>query len=100
MIVLSACLGAGCGSSGNGSDVPYRPFDPGMGKPGGYGSGSGGGGTLPTVCAEPERLCAHTFTYAGSPALPLGTEASVELIGDHRAGAWVKGDALAFDGTK
>jgi glycosidase len=94
---------AGCGSSGDGSDVPYRPFDPGMGKPGNYGSGSGGGGdggTLPTVCAESERRCAHTFTYAGSPALPLGTEASVELIGDYRAGAWTKGDALMFNGTQ
>ncbi len=42
-----------------------------------------------TVCADGLKRCAAYFTYRA------GGEASVELRGDYRPGAWVKGDGMA-----
>lgn len=106
-LALSLVL-LGCGESGPGTDVPYNPFDPDLAKPGnsGYGSGSGSspdGGTTepkPPMCAETERRCAHAFVWSGTEAIPLGTEASVEVIGDFRPTGWTNGEPLAFSGGK
>ncbi len=103
-----------CGSS-NVSQTSYgnppdaSSFDPGQGSGGGtYGSGSGagggssggsgssGGGIIeagPPTCADALKLCKETFTY------PYGGETSVELRGDYRAGAWMKGDPMTHVGN-
>ena len=83
-LILTLML-AGCGNAGDGSDVPFHPFDPGNGNNGGYGSGSGGGNPEPPMCPEEYKACPQEFTF------PDHGETSVELRGDFAAGAWVMG---------
>jgi glycosidase len=88
---------------------PSNPYDPGSPGAGGYGSGGGGAGggggsdggvpTGPPQCDPALRRCPHTFSYAGSTALPLtGQEKSVNLIGDYRPDAWTNGDPMTLAG--
>ena len=111
LCALAALTLAACGK-GMSDPIPHPPsgpFNPGDTGSGGYGSGSGSGGgggdagvpSGPPMCDVSLRRCAHTFTYAGSTALPLsGKEKAVVLIGDYRTDSWTNGDPMAFDGSK
>src|SRR5579862_1251395 len=98
-VVLGA-VAAACGSDATnngsfGNPPDASTFDPGKGGSGGYGYGDAAGGPMqgqpeagPPQCADADKLCAETFTY------PYNGEQSVELRGDYRGGAWMKGDAM------
>lgn len=101
--LLLLSLWGRCGSYSPHGGVPLDPWDPGPRPPGGgYGSGSGGSGgpPPPPMCEEARRRCGREFVYRGVAGMPTqGDERSVELRGSYRAGAWVTGDALKFDGS-
>ena len=100
LLGFSSLLSA-CTDFSTAGGTPGDPFDPGP-QPGGgsYGSGSGSGGMPPVLpmCAESERRCPREFVWKGFNGVTKGDEKSVELRGDYRMGAWVKGDAFKFDG--
>jgi glycosidase len=101
MLVLQGC-GQGAQSS---PEPPDDKYDPGLPKPGGYGSGSGqgstggttgGGGDQPDMagpaqCAEADRRCAHEFVFAGR-----GDETTVTVIGSFDG--WGAGAAMTLSG--
>jgi glycosidase len=102
-LAMPLVFATACGSYSEYSDIPGDPFDPGPRPAGtGYGSGSGTNPTNPDpppVCEEALRRCPREFVYRGATGSPTkGDERSVELRGDYRAGAWMTGDAMTFDG--
>jgi glycosidase len=81
---------------------PDAGYDPGNGGGNGpYGSGGNNGGgdggaaydAGPPICDDSLKRCAEEFTY------PFSGETSVELRGDYRSDAWIKGDAMTHSGA-
>ncbi len=105
-LAVIVSLAVGCGPSRNGVTGGDGSTGNGGGAgSGGGGDGGGGGGDQtdggvadmagnPMACAEGQRRCAHTFSYAGD-----GSEQLVEVRGDYRSDGWTKGDAMTASGN-
>src|SRR5205823_3171847 len=91
-ISLAACGSAETHNPDYGQPPDPNLFNPGLGGAGGYGYNSPQ--SVPFVCPDELKRCAHTFTY------PLGTETSVELRGDFGGpDTWVTGKPMAKKGS-
>lgn len=101
LVASVASLGAiGCGDYSIYNKPINDPWDPGPRKRAlATTARARGMPPMPPMCEVSERRCDFEFIYKGMGRMaPPATEKSVELRGDYKAGGWMTGDAMAFDG--